>query len=103
MQKMLVLRTFSVSFNYECSIIVISIIELTAYTLGSGVFFRILIKYIWNFWYPKLTCHSIHSSFGSANDGTLVWEDALRIDKGSRCVLRCTSKLLITLLVFVVL
>ena len=27
----------------------------------SGAFF-ILIKNLWNFWYPKLTCHSIPSS-----------------------------------------
>ena len=27
-----------------------------------SLFFCILMKYIWNYWYPKLTCHSIHSS-----------------------------------------
>ena len=30
MQNMVVLSSFSVFFNYECSIIVVSIIELTA-------------------------------------------------------------------------
>ena len=32
-QKMVVLSSFSVFFNYECSIILESIIELTVYTL----------------------------------------------------------------------
>ena len=35
---MVVLSSFSAFFNYECSIAVVSIIELTAYTLDGLIF-----------------------------------------------------------------
>ena len=38
MQKMVVLSSFSVFFNYEWSIIVESIIELTVYALNGLIF-----------------------------------------------------------------
>ena len=42
MQKMVVVSSF---FNYECSIIVVSIIELTAYTLDGLIFGLCAFKY----------------------------------------------------------
>ena len=39
MQKTVVLSSFSVFFNYECSIIVESIIELTVYALDGSILF----------------------------------------------------------------
>ena len=38
MQKMVALSSFSVFFNYECSIIVVSIIDLTVYTSDGWIF-----------------------------------------------------------------
>ena len=35
---MVVLSSFSAFFNYECSVAVVSIIELTAYTLDELIF-----------------------------------------------------------------
>ena len=38
MPKMVVLSSFSAFFNYECSVAVVSIIELTAYSLDGWIF-----------------------------------------------------------------
>ena len=45
MQKMMVLRSFSVFFNYECSITVESKIEFTVYTLDGLIFGLCASKY----------------------------------------------------------
>ena len=45
MQKMFVLSSFSVFFNYECSIIVVSLFELTTYTLDGLIFGLCASKY----------------------------------------------------------
>ena len=43
--KMVVLSTFSAFFNYKCSVAVVSIIELTAYTLDELIFGLCASKY----------------------------------------------------------
>ena len=42
---MVVLSSFSTFFNYECSVAVVSIIELTAYTLDGLIFGLCASKY----------------------------------------------------------
>ena len=42
---MVVLSSFSVFFKYECSVAVVSIIELTAYTLDELIFGLYASKY----------------------------------------------------------
>ena len=42
---MVVLSSFSVFFNYECSVAVVSIIEFTAYTLDELIFGLCASKY----------------------------------------------------------